>query len=219
MRLSVWVVIGGILLVALPITVWAESSSTSYKLWGNTLSSGGAYSTSTNYRSQAAIGDFSSGPLSSANYRMDVGFEAITEEPRLSMSLSGTSIALSPAPLTTAAVSTGAQSITVSTNADFGYTLTVTETAVFSNQYAVPLADVADGTVSAGSEEFGIGLTGSDRAFTDDRSVSATPRTIATRTDWTTGVVTTVTFKGAVSSTTPAGQYSGTVAFIATGNF
>jgi len=217
MRLSTWIVAGGILLLALPAAVWAESSSVSYKLWANSFSSGGAYSTSANYRSQGSVGDFSSVSTSSSNYRMDVGFEAVTEEPRLTLSISGSTFVLGS--LVTTAVSSGSRDIIVATNADFGYTLTVTETSEFSNQYGHPLTDVSDGAVTAGSEECGIALTGTDRAYTDDRSVSSTPRIIASRTDWTTGTATTVIFKGAISPATPAGTYTGTVTFVATGNF
>ncbi|OGL67318.1 hypothetical protein A2856_01325 [Candidatus Uhrbacteria bacterium RIFCSPHIGHO2_01_FULL_63_20] len=203
----------------MPGLVLAQSSSTNYILWDTSINGGGGRTTSTNYIDFNTVVDIGSDYLSSGNYRAYQGFEAITEEPRLTMSLSSTSITLSPNPLTTASVSTGATTVTVSTNADFGYALTATENAAFQNQSADEIADVSDGAVTAGSEEYGIAVSGADAAFGDDRSVSTTPRTIASKSTWGAARATVVTVKAAIASVTDSGEYAGTITFIATGNY
>lgn len=203
----------------LPGMVLAQSTSTNYILWDTAINAGGGRTTSTNYINFNTVVDVGSDRLSSTNYRAYQGFEAITEDPRITMSLTPTTITLSPNPLTTASVSTGTTTATVSTNADFGYTLTATENDAFKNQSADELADVSDGAVTAGSEEYGIAVSGSDAAFGDDRSVSATPRTIASKSTWGADRATVVTVKAAIASVTDSGEYSGTLTFIATGNY
>jgi hypothetical protein len=117
-------------------------------------------------------------------------------------------------------VSTGTVTVTVATNADFGYALTATALTPFAtNVGGSPLAVVTDGTVTAGSEEWGVAVSGTDAAFVNDRSVTSTPRTLASRSVWTTGVATTVTVKAAINSTTDAGTYNGAITFIATGHY
>jgi hypothetical protein len=149
---------------------------------------------------------------------MNVGFEALYEEMRLTMSISTTSVALSPNPLSTGSVSTGTTDITVSTNADFGYALTIVDGKAFQQGSGYQLADVTDGAVTAGSEEFGVSVSGTDAAFGDDRSIpsSSAPRVIASRSIPGASIVTTVTFKAAISTITPAGMYKGSATFIAT---
>ncbi len=136
------------------------------------------------------------------------------------MSISNTNITLSPNPLTTASVSTGTSTVTLSTNADLGYSLTARLASGFKTGQGYQLANVTDGAVTAGVEEFGIGLTGVDRSFTDDRLISAvTPTIIASRSNWGADITTTVTFKVGISSISNAGDYSGAIVFIGTATF
>lgn len=206
-------------LIALPYAVWAESSSSSYILWGNAVTGGGNYSTSANFRLFQSVADLSNEALDSANYHMAVGFEAIYEEPIITMSVSPNVVALAPDPLTTGAVSTANTTVTVSTNADFGYSVTATAIAEFANEAAYALDGVADGSVTAGTEEFGIAVAGTDAAFGDDQAVSSTPLTIASRNIWGADRTVTVTIKAAIDDSSAAGEYSGTIVFIGTGNY
>lgn len=206
-------------LVALPFTVWAESSSSNFVLWGNAVTGGGNYSSSANFRLFQSAGDLSNQPLDSTNYHLAVGFEALYEEPVITMSVTPNVVTLSPDPLTTSSVSTAGVTVTVSTNADFGYSVTATEIADFANHAAASMAGVIDGTVSAGSEEYGIAVSGADAVFADDRSVSQIPQLIATRGVWGSDRSVSVTIKAAISESTDAGDYSGTIAFIGTANY
>lgn len=220
MRFQTLIVIGSLFLIALPLAVWAESSSSNYILWGQAVASGGARSTSSSYINYGTIGDAPNGePALSANFYSVTGFEGIYEDPKISMSISSNTVALAPSPLTASAVSFGETTLTVSTNADFGYALSITETTEFQTPLGSALTDVADGEVTTGNEEYGIAVSGADAAFGDDRSISSAPRTIASRSVWGGGIETVVTFKAAVSNSTPAGAYSGTSTFIVTTTF
>lgn len=220
MRLKTLTLIGSFILISLPLTVWAESSSANYVLWGQAIASGGARMTSDSFVNYGTVGDAPNGePASSATFYSLTGFEGIYEEPVMMMSISATDISLSPEELTYSTVSTGETSVTVGTNADFGYALTATESYEFQTYDGYVIPDVADGAVTAGVEEYGIAVSGADASFSDDRSVSSTSRTVASNDSWTTGVTTTITFKAAVGTGTPAGQYTGSVVFIATGTF
>jgi hypothetical protein len=79
--------------------------------------------------------------------------------------------------------------------------------------------DVTDGAVTTGAGEYGIGLTGADRAFADDRSVTTVMRTVASSAGAVTNSSVTVTFKAAISNTVAAGSYSQVATFISTGTF
>lgn len=219
MKIPFWVVTGTILFLAFPVAIFAESSSSNYILWDSAVTGGGNRSTSTNYVDYGSAGDLSSSSLSSTNYQAAVGLQAMYEDARLTMSISSTSLVFSPDTLTPAVVSTASLNVTTATNSDFGYALTATEANPFQNTVGDTIPDVADGTVSAGSNEFGIGVTGVDRAFTDDRAITPAPLVIASRDIWTTGTTTTVTVKVGVNSATTAGKYSGSITFIATGSY
>jgi len=209
----------GAFLIALPLTVWAESSSTNFILWGDAQTGGGNRSTSSNYILYGSAADLSNQALDSANYHLAVGFQAIYEEPLITVQISSTSETLSPDPLTTGSVSTATTTVTVSTNADFGYALSLTEAVEIQNQSAINIDDVIDGSVTAGSEEFGVAVSGADAAFGDDQAVSATPLTIASRSIWGADRQTTITFKAAISDTTAAGSYSGDYSIIGTSQY
>lgn len=87
--------------------------------------------------------------------------------------------------------------------------------------------DVTDGTVGpVGTEEYGVALTGSDRAFADERATVSlprtspgTPRTIASSSTFGASRATTVTFKMTMSGSTVNGSYSHVVTFVSTPNY
>ncbi len=220
MKIRECIVMAAILLLATPFAVMAESSSSSFILWADTQAGGGDRSTSASFINYGTAADVSGNTASSANFKLFGGFEQLYEEAKMTMSISGTNITFSPNPITTSGVSTGTSTITVSTNADFGYALTARLASGFKTSLGYQLANVADGAVTAGVEEFGVGLTGVDRAFTDDRLISAINSTvIASRSIWGAEITTTIRYKVAISPTSNAGDYSGSVIFIATGTF
>lgn len=206
-------------LIAIPLQLLAESSSESYILWGSAVTAGGNRSTSSNYINYVSVGDLSNNPLNSESFHGVIGLEALFEEPVFTMSLSTHNITLAPEILTTSTVSTADVTITISTNADFGYSLTATELTAMNNGQGHSLADVSDGAVTAGFEEFGIAVSGADAAFADDQGLSGTPLTVASRNIWGADRVSTIIFKAAISPVTDSGNYQGSFVFIGTGNY
>lgn len=207
-----------IIILGLPQTVLAFRSSTNFRIWDDSVGSGGARSTSTNYIVEDTIGESATGEdSSSTNFLADAGFPAIFEEPVLRITLSASAAGLSPNPSPTTTGSTS-YTATVATNADFGYTLQVTEDGEFRSG-ADSITDVSDGTITAGSLEYGIQVSGTDAAFSDDQAISSTPLTVASRTSPTTGTVTTITHQASVEFGTATGPYSHTVTYVAVANF
>ena len=81
------------------------------------------------------------------------------------------------------------------------------------------IPDVTDGTVTAGAGEYGISLSGTDRAFADDEAVTASARIVAASGGTVTNSNVIVTFKAAVSNTDASGAYTQIATFICTGTF
>lgn len=121
--------------------------------------------------------------------------------------------------LSTSSVSSCNYDVTTSANAEDGYATTIIEDGDLIDG-SNDIDDVSDGTVDAGVEEYGIGLTGTDRSFTDERPITSSAQTIASDA---TGPISsqsvTVTHKASIVSTTSAGSYSHTVTLVSTGTF
>lgn len=143
-----------------------------------------------------------------------------TVESTFTFTLSSNTCALGT--LSTASVSPCNYDITTSTNAEDGYATTIIEDGNLRDGSS-DINDVSDGTVTAGSEEYGIALTdvvGTDRAFTDERAITGTAQTVASDA---TGPISaqqvTITHKASITATTLAGSYSHIVTLISTGTF
>lgn len=208
------------------------TSSTNYKLEGEFGIFGGA-KTSTNYRLTDTGGGFAPGIGTSTNYRNCSGFQCvIAEVPKITVTLSANSINLGT--LTTSSVNTGSQTISVTTNVG-GYTARVYEDG---NLCRIPLpcnaandiADVADGAVTANSEEYGLATSEAGQEITQDSScgsaaynasgLTTTPQSVANATGPTyTAETTTICYAAAIAGSTAAGTYRQIVTFITTGAF
>ncbi|MBI4280885.1 hypothetical protein HY628_01670 [Candidatus Uhrbacteria bacterium] len=154
---------------------------------------------------------------SSANFLVDAGLPAIFQEPVLLFSLS-TGTASFSSSISPNAISTVSYTFTTSTNAPSGYTVQVSEDGNFRAGSA-DISDVTDGAVSAGSEEYGLSVAGLDAAFSDDRAIPSTSLVVASRSNWISSSITTVTHKAAVTQGFAAGGYAHTVTYVAIGNF
>lgn len=140
-----------------------------------------------------------------------------TVDPVITFSISSSSCALGT--LSTASVSSCYYSVTTTTNAEDGYSTTIVEDGNLRDG-SNDIDDVADGTVTAGAEEYGIGLTGTDRSFTDHQAITTTALTIAQDvTGPISSQVVTVGHHAAISTSTVAGIYSHIVTLISTGTF
>lgn len=199
----------------------ALMESDSFTIWADTVSSGGNRSTSAGYIVDDTIGESATGEdQESDNYFALSGLPAIFQEPVLTFDLSDDAIELSP-DLQTDEISDDSYTLTISTNAQFGFNAQVIEDGNFRDG-ADEINDVADGEVTAGSEEYGLAVTGDDADFIDDEAIpdpAGTALIIATRDNWVSNSVTTVTHKASVSGSSAHGDYSHVVTYIVIGNF
>jgi len=140
-----------------------------------------------------------------------------TVNPTFTFALSANTCALGT--LTSSSVATCNYNVTTTTNSEDGYATTIIEDGNLRDGSNV-ITDVADGTVTAGATEYGIGLTGTDRSFVNERAITGAPQTIAADTS---GPISaqqvTVTHKASITSAVLAGAYSHTVTLVSTGTF
>ncbi len=195
----------------------AESSSASFNNVSESINCGGAMSSSATFKLMDTTCDQATGSSTSSSFGNSAGFEAMEDLPRISFTLSGTTISFGT--LTTGAVASGSITTNVKTNAVTGYTTTIVADGGFKNPSNDVIDAVSDGTVTAGSEEYGMRTTGADGQFNStDTGITTTPQIYATNSS-PTDTTTTLTFKAAVSSTTPSGNYAQIVSLVATGRF
>ncbi len=193
----------------------ADLNSTNFTIFDNGINSGGTRSTSSNFILESTLGELS-GTTTSTNFSSRSGFQAIEAEPKLTMALSANSVALGN--LTSANVSSGSITVTVTANAKSGYSVKITEDSNLHSG-SNDINDVADGSVSAGHEEYGISTSGSAGQFnSSDTAISGTV-TVASNSSFASAEATTITFKTSIDSATFNGSYSHTVTFIAVANF
>lgn len=145
------------------------------------------------------------------------GFQAM-ERASLSMSVDPSTVALGQ--LSLAAVSSGSVVMTVTTDSSSGYAVSATEDGNLRKGVGGAnddINDVVDGTVSAGSEEYGIVTSGGGGLLAVDTALSGT-LSVASSNSNVTAQQTTITFKAAIGSSSRAGSYSHIVTFTATAN-
>lgn len=146
---------------------------------------------------------------------------ATTSAMELSFNISKDDLGLGS--LTPNIVSSGSYNLSVTTNAEFGYVVTVLEDGNLRNGVNV-ISDVADGLVDRGSE-YGIGLTdiiGTDKAFSDDQAITSSPMIVMSKAGRPPIVIAgevEVTHKAVISQTLEAGEYSHIVSYVCTSTF
>ena len=209
----------GVFFLFLPKIALSEvRTSENYKIFADTLSSGGDYSTSTSYRLWDTIGEIASEENStSTNFRARIGFQALIPDDILNVTLSGTDIDLGQ--LSTSDVKQGNLTITYSTNAN-GFTSTMSEDGNLRTSSGNDIDDVADGAVDAGTEEYGFRTSGTIATQNSaDTSITSSAKNIAQASGPTPSDNITVTFKAAINGQTTGGTYSHVVTITTTGNF
>lgn len=204
------------ILVLLPTNfVFSAMSSTNYKIQTDDFATGGLTS-STNYAVLGSAGDWQ-GLTSSTNYGVYGGYVYSQLTPTLSISLDSSSVALGT--LSVSSVASVTLTATISTDAPGGYSLMISEDQGLTNG-STSITDVADGTVSAGSEEYGVGTRGTDGLYnSSDTSITSSFKAIASSSGMVTSQTDGVVFKASISSATTAGSYSHTVTLAAVSNF
>ncbi|MEO5927688.1 MAG: hypothetical protein ABIO72_03120 [Patescibacteria group bacterium] len=131
----------------------------------------------------------------------------------------------SAAQLGTLTVATGETSLThtdVSTDASSGYSVSVTSDGTLRSSLPASIADVSDGTVTIGSEEYGGRVSGAFATVTSTSSdfpITTTAFEIQESTTTATNQRVGLIYKAAISSSTPGGSYAQLVFYTVTGNF
>ena len=108
--------------------------------------------------------------------------------------------------------------LTVTTNATNGYTCSVVENDELRSG-AEFINDVIDGTVEAGTEEYGISCAGADCQLASDTALSAVPLTVASNAGRVSGSATIMTYEAAADSTTVGTTFSHIVTYTCSGDF
>lgn len=198
-------------------TLFASSSvvlagpkqSENYQLRKESFFSGDDNLQSENYRTNSTIGESVVGRSSGANYLIDQGYRHLGgDELYLYASLTVNTIDLGD--VTPVTVKSESTVLNVITNASGGYQATIQENQELQISPTIFIADVLDGTVTAGESEYGVAATGADAALGgNDTRIQTTPLTIATSTAPTTilGTDTTLEFKVAIGAAQDAGTY------------
>lgn len=134
--------------------------------------------------------------------------------PSISFSLSNNAASLGA--LTPSSINTASTTLTVSANALSGYTAYISEDGDLRYN-SRSIADVIDGTVTAGSEEFGLNTGYGD--FISDSAITGGLKIVRSSGAAVTNENTTATYKASVSNNTPSGFYSQIITYVVVGNF
>jgi len=193
--------------------------SENYKIPKDSINIGGTEDgSSENYDLKDTIGEVGSGLGTSESYDLNAGFRPQAKKPLLRFSISTNSVYLGT--LSKASVSSGNVITTVSTNAFGGYTTSVVADGNLRMSLSDIIPDVVDGSVTAGSSEYGISTSGLDGLFNaTDTSVTVVSKDVASNANSVDGVNTTINFKASISGNESPGLYSQKVTIICTGNF
>jgi hypothetical protein len=195
-------------ILMLPVCVFSAMSSTNYYIYADSVETGGGLSTGGVYSLEDTLGEGIISQTGATTYNINAGYQAMVLG-SLSMNISNNSITLGD--LSTTTVSTATTTVTISTDAATGYFMSI-QTAG-----ANPLIAVSDGEVTAGQEEYGIAVVGSDAVTTTDRGiVGGLP--LAQKLISGTGVNDLV-FKASISPTTISGNRSQSIVIGVSANF
>lgn len=197
-----------VILFSFPAQSWGTMSSTNYTIFADNIDAGGVLSTSGTLALEDTVGESPVDTVSSTTYQVLGGYQYM-DWGVITLDINSSAVNLGD--LTSASVSSSSVVLSVSTSATGGYVLSV------GNVSGSVLTSVADGSVTAGQEEYGIGLEGADRAFVNDQGVTAGLQ-LAVSTTPVSSALTTVIFKASIGASTASGARSQTVIFSASSN-
>lgn len=174
------------------------------------------YNVSANGANIRWIFDSFGGNVAGDSYDYELNGAYIGWRDELSLSVSDNAMDLGL--LTNSAVNSAQHNITVTSTAVNGYTCSAMEdTNLISG--ANDIDDVSDGTVSAGSEEYGITTSGADALIADDEALSGVALDVASNAGPVDSSVTTITYKASIDGSTSTGSYSHNVTFTCVADF
>ncbi len=192
-----------------PSVSFGVMSSSNYTIFADSIDSGGVLSTGGTYSLQDTAGESPVGSSTSSTYQVIGGYQAM-DWSILAINITTTSVGLGTLNSLSQVVASET-TVAVTAEASSGYVLSVVSVSGSS------LAAVSDGAVSAGAEEYGVAVSGADRAFSDDRSVIA-GRVLASSSTPVVGAQTVLTFKAGMSLSTSVGARSQSATIMASTN-
>lgn len=191
-----------------PQSVIGAMTSASYEIYADSIETAGGLSVSGSYSLEGSIGESPAGSSTGGVYEILAGYQFM-ERGYLSLIISSNAINLGV--LSTSFVISDSTVATVGTDSASGYSLSISAVS------GSAIASVTDGTVTAGSEEYGISVSGSESQIVGD--VAVAPATlVAASTGAISSSVSTIMFKASISDSTVAGNYNQNVTLIASAN-
>ena len=190
-----------LLIMLLPHIAWAAMSSTNYYIYSDSLDYGGGLSTSTSNILQDSIGsEIAVGISTSTSYQVKAGYQGV-ENGTITLTLSSNNIDFGQP--NASVIVTSSLLVTIDTTSDSGYTLSI------SSVIGSALVAVSDGAVngSGSAEEYGLALSGSHAAFSDDRAI-VSGLVLSSFSSFITNDQTTLIFKAVRSSVSGVQNYS-----------
>lgn len=194
----IFLLLVGFFLPSLAHCDMVSPDNTTYHIYADAIDAGGVLSVGGIYSLDDTLGEAIATSTSGGVYQVRGGYQAMTSS-SLSMSLSTNSVDLGN--LSVATVSSAGVVATVTTDDVSGYTLSVASLSGTS------LASVADGTVTAGFEEYGLATSGGDGSLVGDNAITLN-MAVATSSTPAYNSQTTLTFKASRSAASVSGIYS-----------
>jgi hypothetical protein len=192
-----------------PTPSYGFMSSSNYTIFADSIDSGGVFSAGGTYSLEDTLGESPAGFTSSSIYEVRGGYQAM-DWATLTLDMSTTTVNLGIASWT--AVVSGSCTGTITTDAETGYNFAIT------NATGTHLAYVTDGTVTAGTEEYGLAVSGVDTLFSDDEGIIPVLNLSSSSTP-VTSVETVMTFKAAIQpGSTTFGTRTQTITLTASAN-
>jgi len=194
-----------LVVVFFPFSVsWGAMTGGVYEIYGDTFSaSEDSLTSSSGYLLTGTTGEFSAQIVSGGVYTLRGGFQAM-EKGILELEFTTTSISLGT--LSLSAVVSTTVTTTITTDSLTGYSLTFDEDGNLRDG-ANDINDVADGAVTAGSEEYGVRTVGgggelaADTAIADGLEVASS---LGSVNDQETGIK----FSASIGNSSRAGSYA-----------
>lgn len=197
--------------VGVPVVAFGSMSSATYSIYADVIGANGAVnSTGTTHSLNDTPGEAVLGTVTSGSYEVRGGFQSAEKDESLSFSVSNSSLDLGT--LSQTQVSSAATTLSVTCNAFTGYSVSISGTSGIMPDV------VRDGSVTAGSEEYGVAASGTDSAVTGDVSV-VSGRVLASAATAVVGSEIALTFKASINAASVAGTYSQAVILTASANF
>lgn len=204
-----------LLLFAGQSPVWSQMTGGEYEIYADAISSiSGEPLSGGQYQLLDTLGEAVATNTPQGTILLQSGFQA-TEMTGIYFRLSDTSLNLGT--LSFDALGTGSVTMTAKTESETGYTIYIYDDGDLRDG-DITIDDVADGSVTLGQEEYGIGLQGDSRVSALDLPIKQTPTALFFRTSTAPNDTGTIEFKASIGQNSRRGAYSHDVTFTMVAN-